>query len=158
MGFFLQFLEVTKHCYLFIFIEFIGVTLGNKIIQVSGSRFYNTPSVHCMCVHHLKSHPYPPPFIPLYLPLPPHGNHHTVVSVHEFFLFKFVFYSIPPPSPHQPPPSWQLAMLMPEKQFLCFVDGAGVSYTRQDKLIATMCFLSVCMSVQLPLTFGIILY
>ena len=29
----------------FLFIEYIGVTLGNKIIQVSGVQFYNTSSV-----------------------------------------------------------------------------------------------------------------
>ena len=36
--------------FFFLFIEFIGVTLVNKIIQVSGVQFYNTSSVHCiMC-------------------------------------------------------------------------------------------------------------
>ena len=33
---------------MFLFIEFIGVTLVNKIIQVSGAQFYNTSSVHCI--------------------------------------------------------------------------------------------------------------
>ena len=37
----------------FLFIDFIGVTLVNKIIQVSDAQFYNTPSVHC--IHHPKS-------------------------------------------------------------------------------------------------------
>ena len=34
--------------YFFLFIEFIGVTLINKIIQVSGTQFLNTTSVHCI--------------------------------------------------------------------------------------------------------------
>ena len=32
----------------FLFFGFIGVTLANKIIQVSGAQFHNTSSVHCM--------------------------------------------------------------------------------------------------------------
>ena len=32
----------------FLFIEFIGVTLVNKITQVSGAQFYNTSPVHCI--------------------------------------------------------------------------------------------------------------
>ena len=30
-----------------LFIEFIGLTLVNKIIEISGVQFYNTSSVHC---------------------------------------------------------------------------------------------------------------
>ena len=38
-----------KFCISFpLFIELIVVTLGNKIIQVSGAQFYNTSFVHCI--------------------------------------------------------------------------------------------------------------
>ena len=33
--------------YFFLFIEFIGVTLVNKVIQVAGAQFHNTSSVPC---------------------------------------------------------------------------------------------------------------
>ena len=51
----------------FIFIEFIGVTLVNKILQVSGVQFYNTSPVYCTVCSppHLKS-----ASITIYPPLP----------------------------------------------------------------------------------------
>ena len=88
------------------YIKFIGMSLVNKIIQVSGVHFYDTWSVYCfMCT--------PPKvksssiiiiyFGPLYTLLPPctfsSGNHHTVVYVYEFlfclfFLFVHVLTSV----------------------------------------------------------------
>ena len=44
------------------FIEFIGVALVNKIIQVSGIQFYNTSSVYCLVCSPRKSSLLPPPF------------------------------------------------------------------------------------------------
>ena len=75
--------EVTFYFYLFkkCFVEFIGVTLVNKIIYASGAQFYNASSVYCIVVHHPKSSLHPSPFTPLYPPLPPStprlpsGNH-----------------------------------------------------------------------------------
>lgn len=73
-----------------LFIEIFGVTLINKITQVSGTQFHSTHLYTVLCVHHPKSslllsplplHPTPP--------LPP-GNHHSITPVHEFFPF-FVF-------------------------------------------------------------------
>ena len=88
----------------FLFIEFIRVTLGNKITQVSGIQFYSAWSVCCVVYSQpqVKS-----PSITIYIPVPsfpspsPH-NHHTVVYVHEFFLpFFFFDQSIHPlSSPH----------------------------------------------------------
>ena len=78
---------VSEYFILFsIFIDCIGVTLVNEIIQVSGAQFCNTLSVHCVVCSppqvrspsvtiYSPSPPLPPPS-----PLP--GNHHTVVCVH----------------------------------------------------------------------------
>ena len=49
-----QLLFFSSH-FFFLFIEFIGVTLVNKIIQVSGTRFHNTSSVHCIVCSPPKS-------------------------------------------------------------------------------------------------------
>ena len=68
------------------FIECFGVTLVNKILQVSSARFHNTSSAHCTVCSPLSVSLHPSPFTP---PLPsssPH-NHHTVVCVPEFFFF-----------------------------------------------------------------------
>ena len=46
----------------FLFIDFIGVTLVNTILQALGARSHNALSE--ICVHHPKSHLHPPPFIP----------------------------------------------------------------------------------------------
>ena len=99
------------HSIYFFLIEFIGVTLVNKIIQVSGAWFYNTSSVHwlvcspsqvrslpitiyppCVLLYLLsppspqqfkleKSHPFLPP------PPPASGNHQSVLCVYELVLF-----------------------------------------------------------------------
>ena len=36
---------IKNYSFFLFFIEFIGVTLVNKIMQVSGTKFYHTPSV-----------------------------------------------------------------------------------------------------------------
>ena len=56
---------------LFCLIEFIGVTLINKIIKVSGVQFCNTSLCMVLCVYHPKTSLLPTPFIPLYPLLPP---------------------------------------------------------------------------------------
>ena len=85
--------EIFKVIYLLL-IEFIGVALINKIMLVSGTHFYNTPSVYCTVCSppQVKS-----PSITIYPPftlsyLPPHpfpsGDQHTVCvqeSSHFFF-------------------------------------------------------------------------
>ena len=90
--------------FIFLFIEFIGVTPVTKIMHVSGAQFDNI-SVHCVVCptpsqvsiqHHLFIHVYPPPPPPT--PTLP-SNHHTVVCVCEIFLFLSFFCSIPLPSP-----------------------------------------------------------
>ena len=80
------------NCYFFI--GFIGVTLVIKIIQASGVQFHNTPSVHLIVCSPPQGKSvsitiYPP--VPSSAsPIPPGSDHrHTVVHVHEFFLFKF---------------------------------------------------------------------
>ena len=82
--------------FLSFFIEFIGATLVNKIIQVSGAQFYNTSSVHCVVCSPPKvkslSSTIHPPYSLLYL-LPPAFT--TVLA--KFFLFC----SIPPPPTSQ---------------------------------------------------------
>ena len=91
---------VSEYFILFsIFIDCIGVTLVNEIIQVSGAQFCNTLSVHCVVCSppqvrspsvtiYSPSPPLPPPS-----PLP--GNHHTVVCVHLGSSGGgFLFYSI----------------------------------------------------------------
>ena len=58
----------TENRYRCLKLNFLGVPLGNKIIQVSCIRFYNTSSVYCIVCS-------PPqvmsPFIPRHLCLPP---------------------------------------------------------------------------------------
>ena len=52
-----------------IFIEFIyGVTLVNKIMQVSGAQFHNTSPVPVLCVHCPKSGLCLSAFIPIHPP------------------------------------------------------------------------------------------
>ena len=83
-------------------VGFIGMTLVNKITQVSGAQFHNTSSAHCtVCspphvsiCHHLSPHTL------LYLhllPLP--SNHYAGIHVHQFLLLFFSFCSTPPLSP-----------------------------------------------------------
>ena len=86
----------------FLFIEFTGVTLVKKIIQVSGAQSHNTSRAHCIVcsppqVKFLSVTIYLPYTLLRSPPLPiPSGGHHTVVSVHEFFLSFFLF--LPSPS------------------------------------------------------------
>ena len=90
----------------FLFIDFIGVTLVNKIIQfpVHSSTAHHLHTIPW--VHHPRSSLLPSPFIPAYPPPPPTpplpGNHHAVVRIHEFLLL-FLFCSTPPqsPAPHK---------------------------------------------------------
>ena len=96
-----------------VFIECIGMTLGNKIIQVSGAKFYPTSSVH----HTVCSPPQvKSPSITLYpsIPsstsphLPPPSNHYTLVCVHEGFFYYFLFN---PSSPTTPSPLTAVSLL-----------------------------------------------
>ena len=93
---------------------FIGVTLVNKIILVSGVQFYNTSFVCCaVCLPPEVKTSYITIFSPFtlsYLPPPSFlsGNHHTVVSVYKVFCFcLFVFFFLNPltfaPNPPHPP-------------------------------------------------------
>ena len=89
-------------------IEFVGVTMVNKIIQVSGAQFYNSSSVPCIvCLPpQVKS-----PSVTIYplctlIPLPSHSPltvnqlwSITTNSFSFFFLFSCIFCSIPPCSP-----------------------------------------------------------
>ena len=96
------------HLFLFFFlIEFIGVILVNKLIQVSGAQFYNTASEHCVVCSPLppaqvKSQPITIYLSSTFLYLRPHlGDHHTVVHVHEFFPFSLLLNpSTPYTQPH----------------------------------------------------------
>ena len=78
-----------------LFIEFIGVTLLNKTIQVSGTQFYNHHLYIVLCVHHPKSNL--TPFNPLYPPPPP-PTITTLLSTSMSFFFFFLFaQSLHPP-------------------------------------------------------------
>ena len=89
------------------FIEFIGVILVNKIIQVSGVHFYNTPSVYCIVCSPSKVKP---PSITTDLPLPPDLPPLTppfplVISI--LLSVSMIFFLIPSPfslSPLTPSP------------------------------------------------------
>ena len=88
-------------------IEFVGVTLVNKIIQVSGAQFYNTSSVHCTVCSPLPPHPKsslcPSPFSAPHLPPTPcfasPGKCHTAVHNPGFFLYFLLNPSITPTQP-----------------------------------------------------------
>ena len=79
-------------------IEFIGVTLVHKAIQVSSVQVNKTSSAHCI-VHptpQAKSHSIPilPLFAHLHLPSThfPSGYHHTVVSIYvSYYMIKILF-------------------------------------------------------------------
>ena len=78
--------------YFFLFIEYIRVTLVNKIIQVSDAQLHNTSSVHyCVLttpnqvsVHHRLSPPYPPTLPSTLCPL---GNPTPLSMSMSFFSF-----------------------------------------------------------------------
>ena len=91
----------------FIFIEFIGVTLVSKTIQVSGVQFYNVSSIHLLCVHHLRSslsHYHLSPLYPLLsLPYPHFPLAITMLSsVSMSFLFAESSPFSPSPTTHLP--------------------------------------------------------
>ena len=90
----------------FFFIEFIGVTLVNKIIQVLGVQFYSTSPVYYIVFttqsqvpfhHHLSSSSSSHPCFPS-------GNRHTVVvcvsllSIYLFIFHNSTFSPSPPTS------------------------------------------------------------
>ena len=96
-----------KTCIVLIFIEFIGVTLVNKLIQVSSVQFSNTSFVYCIvCSSPKVKSPFltidhPPPLYSLLLSRIPFlsGNRHAVVCVYEVgFLFFLIPSHISPPS------------------------------------------------------------
>ena len=84
-------------------IEFIGVTLVNKIIQVSDAQFYNTSAVHCivcsppevMSLSITTDPPIPSSAYPH--PHPGYYYYHTMVHVPEFS-FSFLLNSLSLPS------------------------------------------------------------
>ena len=90
----------------FLLIEFIGVTLVNKIILVSGVQFYHTSSVHRTVCSPLQvqcpsTTIYPPLLSPTSSHPPfPFGSHHTIVCVYDFLV---LFYLVPSPFFTQPP-------------------------------------------------------
>lgn len=105
----------------FLFIKYIGVTLVNKWIQVTGAQFYMS-SVHCI-VYSPPQVTSPSIFICPHLPSStslapiPAGHHHAVVSVRLFLfvsLFNPLFYlfllALPPLLSHE----WILGILPPE--------------------------------------------
>ena len=94
--------------YFFLFIEFIGVTLVNKIIQVSGAQFYNISFVQSTVCSppQVKS-----PSITIHLPHPllyyphfsPQKSPHCCTCPWPFSLFSFLlnpFIPSSPPTPH----------------------------------------------------------
>ena len=106
-------------------IEFMGVTLVNKIRQLSGAHFHNTSSVHCIVCSppQVKS-----PTITIY---PPHtllhlpstlGNHHTAVRVHEFLFFlKFFAQSLHPLPSHPISTSTAVNLLFMSLSLFCLL-------------------------------------
>lgn len=87
----------------FPFIKFIGVTLINKITQVSGAKFNNSLSVYCIVCSPPQAKSLSITFIsPIPFSIFPNSplpcSRLTVVYVHEFFS---LLCSIPPP--FQPP-------------------------------------------------------
>ena len=98
----------------FLFIKFIGVTLVNKIIQVSGAQFHNTSFVHwTVCSPPQVKSPsitIYPPYILFYLPLPHLPLAITVlVSVSISSSFSFL---LNPSIPNHSPNSCQPALSM----------------------------------------------
>ena len=111
----------------FLFIEFSGVILVNKIIQGSGVQFHIICTVHCVFTTPIKSPtitiipPTPPPSPSI--PFPSPGNHHT--AVHEFFyllscLF-FAQYFHSPPSPNPIPSQLSDCSLSVSLPVFCFL-------------------------------------
>ena len=80
------------------FIQFIEVTLVNKIMQVSSVQPYNTSYVYCIVHSVPKSSLLPSPFIPPFpfstSPYPPFpsGNHYIVVCVFLLVCLFIIFF------------------------------------------------------------------
>ena len=87
------------------FIEFVGVTFVNELLQVSRVHFCNTSSVYCVVFVTPSQVSSPSPLIPLYSLPPPRtplssGNHLTVVFEYFFsFLLNPFTFSTQPPTP-----------------------------------------------------------
>ena len=95
----------------FLFVQFIGVILVNKIIQILGAEFYNTSFVLCIVCSPIQAKSpsitiYPTLFL-LLVSLPV-SNYHAVVCVHVVcvcclsLLFSF-FLNISIPTTDHPP-------------------------------------------------------
>ena len=98
-----------------LFIQFSGVTTGNKIIQDSGAQFHKGILYTILCVHCSKLRLLPSLFIPPHppepAPVPSPGNHQTVV--HEFSLFSSIF-----PPPDYPSPTPIAVSMLPMRGFV----------------------------------------
>lgn len=82
-------------------IECTGVTLMNKMIQVTHAQFHNTPPVHLIVCSPPKPRLLPSPFTPTPSSNSPTPPPNTVICIHEFFFFSFFLNpSTPPSSPH----------------------------------------------------------
>ena len=91
---------------IFLFIEFVGVTLVNKILQVSGAQFYYTSSVYCTVCSPPQVRPPSTTTYPPYPPPPPPTPAVTTVDcVHESFLSVLSPWILPS-SLSSTPPSW----------------------------------------------------
>ena len=94
--------------YLLIFIECIGVTLVNKIVQVSRVQFYNTSSVYCI-VHSPPQVKSPSITIDPPLPFPASSHPHfplvitILLSAWRCFFVCFQFCLTPSPFSPSPP-------------------------------------------------------
>ncbi|KAF6125190.1 hypothetical protein HJG60_009715 [Phyllostomus discolor] len=92
------FLCMPPHFMFFLFIEFIGVTLVNKMIQVSGAQFHSTSSVHCVVCSppqvRSPSITIHPPKLSSTSPWPPSPWQSPRLSMNSFF---FCSSTAPPP-------------------------------------------------------------
>ena len=115
-------INIWQSCSIFFhFIEFVGVTLINKITQVSDAQFYTAHPYTVSCAYHPKCSLCPSPFMPPYLlpppPLSPTSSHHIIVCVQEFFLFLLNPFT---PQDPQPPPQ-QLSACSLSLSLLCLL-------------------------------------
>lgn len=95
-----------SNCSLFLFIAFIGVTLVNNSIQVSGTQLHNTSSIHTspshVSVHHRLSPSIPSSAIPSPTP--------AITTL--FSMSLVLFSSIPSPPPRLLPPQLSACSLL----------------------------------------------
>lgn len=72
--------ERCSDCFLFVFIDFVGVALVNKIVWISDAQFYSTASAQHRVLRPKSS------LLPSHVPLTfvdlPSGNHRPAVCVH----------------------------------------------------------------------------